>query len=66
MTDTTAEERRRRGRKRYTEMFDEDRLRRQDASRNDFNGPLRDYVVETCFGNIRDRSGLDRKTRSLL
>ncbi|MGE0385828.1 MAG: carboxymuconolactone decarboxylase family protein [Gammaproteobacteria bacterium] len=66
MTDATAEDRRRNGRQLYTEMFDAERLRRQDASRNDFNGPLRDYVMETCFGNIWDRPGLERKTRSLL
>lgn len=33
---------------------------------DDFQGPLQDMVTRICFGEVWDRPGLDRKTRSML
>jgi 4-carboxymuconolactone decarboxylase len=35
-------------------------------SADDFNRPLQELVTEYCWGAVWGRSGLDRKTRSLL
>jgi 4-carboxymuconolactone decarboxylase len=36
------------------------------ATADDFNRPLQELVTQYCWGEIWGRSGLDRKTRSLL
>jgi 4-carboxymuconolactone decarboxylase len=36
------------------------------ASADDFNRPMQELTTEWCWGNIWNRPGLDRKTRSLL
>ncbi|KPF42014.1 4-carboxymuconolactone decarboxylase [beta proteobacterium AAP51] len=36
------------------------------ASADDFNRPLQELVTEYCWGDIWNRPGLDRRTRSLL
>jgi 4-carboxymuconolactone decarboxylase len=48
------------------EVMGEEYVHMREASTNDFNRPLRAYIDENCFGDIWARSGLDRKTRSLI
>ena len=36
------------------------------AGADDFNRPLQEYVTQYCWGDIWNRPGLDRRTRSLL
>lgn len=36
------------------------------ASADDFNRPLQELVTQYCWGDIWNRPGLDRRTRSLL
>lgn len=36
------------------------------AGADDFNRPLQELVTEYCWGDIWNRPGLDRRTRSLL
>lgn len=36
------------------------------ASADDFNRPLQELVTQYCWGEIWNRPGLDRRTRSLL
>ena len=35
-------------------------------SADDFNRPMQELVTESCWNNIWNRPGLDRRTRSLL
>ncbi len=36
------------------------------ASADDFNRPLQELVTQYCWGDVWNRPGLDRKTRSML
>jgi 4-carboxymuconolactone decarboxylase len=36
------------------------------ASADDFNRPLQDLLTQYCWGDVWNRPGLDRRTRSLL
>jgi 4-carboxymuconolactone decarboxylase len=36
------------------------------ASADDFNRPMQELVTEYCWGEVWNRPGLDRKTRSLI
>ena len=36
------------------------------ASADDFNRPLQEMVTQYCWGDVWNRPGLDRRTRSLL
>ena len=36
------------------------------ASADDFNHPIQELVTEYCWGSVWGRSGLPRRTRSLL
>jgi 4-carboxymuconolactone decarboxylase len=36
------------------------------AQADDFSRPLQEYVTQYCWGDIWNRPGLDRRTRSLL
>lgn len=36
------------------------------ASADDFNRPMQELVTEYCWGEIWNRPGLDRKTRSII
>ena len=38
----------------------------RDASTTAFNRPLREFSEENCFGDVWNRPGLERKTRSLI
>ncbi|HEU0199155.1 MAG TPA: 4-carboxymuconolactone decarboxylase [Burkholderiaceae bacterium] len=33
---------------------------------DDFNRPLQEYITQYCWGDVWNRPGLDRRTRSLL
>jgi 4-carboxymuconolactone decarboxylase len=48
------------------EVMGEPYVKAREASITDFNRPLRTYIDENCFGDIWARTGLDRKTRSLI
>jgi 4-carboxymuconolactone decarboxylase len=54
------------GRDLLTDMMGRDFMERRDARRNSFNATIQDYSDEVCFGTVWSRSGLDRKTRSML
>lgn len=59
-------ERRDRGREIMTEVIGQDYFDRREASTNGFNADARRLSEEYCFGEIWDRPGLPRKTRSML
>ena len=54
-----------RGRAMRFDMFGEPGVRSLDTV-DDFNEPLQDLVTRLCFGEVWNRPGLDRKTRSML
>ena len=54
-----------RGRAMRFEMFGESGVTSLDNT-DDFGEPLQDLVTRLCFGDVWSRSGLDRKTRSML
>lgn len=43
-----------------------DYVDRAVASATDFNRPLQELVTEYCWGEVWNRPGLDRRTRSML
>jgi 4-carboxymuconolactone decarboxylase len=43
-----------------------DYVDRAIASADDFNRPMQELVTQYCWGEIWNRPGLDRKTRSLI
>jgi 4-carboxymuconolactone decarboxylase len=48
------------------EVLGADYVDRAVAQADDFNRPLQEYVTQYCWGDIWNRPGLDRRTRSLL
>lgn len=62
----TTGERRDLGRDVMEEVLGAPYLARRDASTNDFNGPIRRLSEEFAYAALWTRSGLDRKTRSLV
>lgn len=48
------------------ELMGEDYLSRRAKNRNQFNDALQDYSAEVCFGMVWARTGIDRKTRSII
>lgn len=66
MSKLTGDEKRQRGRALYADMLGTEKLARVDASRSAFNEPILDHVMENCFGDVWQRPGLPRKTRSML
>lgn len=48
------------------EMFGTEGAEQQTDNATDFNWPLQDMVTRYCFGEVWDRPGLDRKTKSML
>ncbi len=48
------------------EVLGADYVDRALAQADDFNRPLQEYVTQYCWGDIWNRPGLDRRTRSLL
>ena len=43
-----------------------DYVDRAIASADDFNRPMQELVTEYCWGEVWNRPGLDRKTRSMI
>ena len=59
-------DRREKGRTILREVIGEEYFRNREASTNAFNAEARRISEEYCFGEIWNRPGLDRRTRSLL
>jgi 4-carboxymuconolactone decarboxylase len=60
------DERRALGRKVMMEVLGAPYCERRDASTNDFNAPIRELSESFAYGSLWTRSGIDRKTRSLV
>jgi 4-carboxymuconolactone decarboxylase len=54
------------GRRIMSEVLGPEYFARREASTSDFNMPIRVFSEEKCFGDLWNRPGLERKTRSLL
>ncbi|MGF7159991.1 4-carboxymuconolactone decarboxylase [Rhodoligotrophos appendicifer] len=54
------------GRKIMSEVLGKEYFERREKSYSPFNTPIRVFSEENCFGDVWDRPGLERKTRSLL
>jgi 4-carboxymuconolactone decarboxylase len=54
------------GRETLKDIMGEDYARHRDDTTNSFNSPLKLFIEENCFGDVWTRTGLDRKTRSLI
>jgi 4-carboxymuconolactone decarboxylase len=54
------------GRRIMAEVLGETYFARREAATSDFNLPIRIFSEENCFGDVWNRPGLERKTRSLL
>jgi 4-carboxymuconolactone decarboxylase len=54
------------GRRIMEEVLGEAYFARREATTSDFNLPIRTFSEENCFGDLWNRPGLERKTRSLL
>ena len=48
------------------EVVGSDHVERSMAQVSDFSRPVQEYVTRCCWGEVWDRPGLDRRTRSLL
>lgn len=48
------------------EMWGESAGAARNKLATDFNRPFEDLVTEYCFGDVWQRAGLDRKTRSMI
>jgi 4-carboxymuconolactone decarboxylase len=48
------------------EVVGEAHVERSMAQVSDFSRPVQEYVTRCCWGEVWDRPGLDRRTRSLL
>lgn len=48
------------------EVLGADYVDKSIASADDFNRPMQELVTEYCWGEIWDRPGLDRRTRSII
>lgn len=48
------------------EVLGADYVDKSIASADDFNRPMQELVTEYCWGEIWNRPGLDRKTRSII
>ncbi|GAA4932873.1 4-carboxymuconolactone decarboxylase [Actinomycetospora succinea] len=48
------------------EVVGEAHVERSMANVSDFSRPMQDWVTRACWGEVWDRPGLDRRTRSLL
>ena len=60
------QERYEKGLKVRREVLGADYVDRAIASADDFNRPMQELVTEYCWGEIWNRPGLDRKTRSII
>lgn len=48
------------------EVVGETHVERSMANVSDFSRPMQEWVTRACWGEVWDRPGLDRRTRSLL
>jgi len=62
----TSDERRETGRQVMREVLGAAYCERRDASTNAFNAPIRRLSEEFAYGSLWTRSGIDRRTRSLV
>jgi 4-carboxymuconolactone decarboxylase len=60
------DERRTIGRQVMREVLGAPYCERRDASTNDFNAPIRRLSEEFAYGSLWTRTGIDRKTRSMV
>lgn len=60
MSDMTA------GLKNIKEILGEAYFANREKSTSDFNRDMRDLTARYCFGDVWERPGLDRRTRSML
>lgn len=65
-TGRGADERFERGLRIRKEVVGEAHVERSMAQVSDFSRPVQEYVTRCCWGEVWDRPGLDRRTRSLL
>lgn len=61
-----AEDRFERGLAVRKEVVGEAHVERSMAQVSDFSRPVQEWVTRACWGDVWDRPGLDRRTRSLL
>lgn len=61
-----ADERFERGLAVRKEVVGEAHVERSMAQVSDFSRPVQEWVTRACWGDVWDRPGLDRRTRSLL
>ncbi|HEY0878747.1 MAG TPA: 4-carboxymuconolactone decarboxylase [Zeimonas sp.] len=54
------------GLKTRREVLGSDYVERAIASADDFSRPMQELVTQYCWGDVWNRPGLDRRTRSLL
>lgn len=62
----SVDNRRSQGRRVMSEVLGTAYCERRDASTNEFNAPIRQFSEEFAYGSLWTRSGIDRKTRSLV
>ncbi len=48
------------------EVLGDDYVERALAAATDFSWPLQEHVTRNCWGNVWQRPGLDKRTRSLI
>jgi 4-carboxymuconolactone decarboxylase len=48
------------------EVLGDDRVDRAEAAKDEFNADIQDLITRVAWGEIWDRPGLDRRTRSLV
>jgi 4-carboxymuconolactone decarboxylase len=63
---TTDADRIRNGEKKRREVLGNAHVDRSMNSRTEFNGEWVDFITRTAWGDIWDRPGLDRKSRSII
>lgn len=64
--DNGTDERFERGLAVRKEVVGEAHVERSMAQVSDFSRPVQEWVTRACWGDVWDRPGLDRRTRSLL
>lgn len=61
-----ADEKFEKGRELTNQMFGKELSDRLINSATEFSQPVMEYAMNVCFGDVWQRQGLDRKTRSML
>jgi len=54
------------GREIMSDLMGKDYLEKKDLKKNNFNDAIFEYSEEVCFGRTWSRTGIDKKTRSIL